>query len=92
MKKQVLGAARSLEVESHSIIQEPCGAKNVRLIGITNHPATGYHPSLLQMAKYGHIYPFDKLVTHRYPLEKAADALEMSMSDDCLKVAIAAWD
>ena len=67
-------------------------AKNIRLIGITNHPATGYHPSLLQMQKYGRIYPFEQLVTHRYSLDRAAEAIEMSMSDDCLKVCIAPWD
>ncbi len=66
-------------------------AKNIRLIGITNHPATGYHPSLLQMKKYGHVFPFEKIVTHRYPLHQVAEAIEMSMSDDCLKVAIDPW-
>ena len=66
-------------------------SKTIRLIRITNHPATGYHPSLLQMQKYGHIFPFEQIVTHRYPLEKAAEAINMSMSDTCLKVAIAPW-
>jgi len=67
-------------------------AKNVRLIGITNHPATGYAPSLLQMQKYGRIYPFEQVVTHRYPLDRAAEAIEKSMSDDSLKVVIAPWE
>jgi hypothetical protein len=37
-------------------------------------------------------FPFEQIVTHRYPLEKAAEAINMSMSDNCLKIAIAAWD
>jgi threonine dehydrogenase-like Zn-dependent dehydrogenase len=67
-------------------------AKNVRLIGITNHPSTGYRPSLMQMQKYGHIYPFEQVVTHRYSLGQAADALNVSMSDNCMKVCIAPSD
>ena len=67
-------------------------AKNVRLIGLTGHPATGYSPSLLQMQKYGNMFPFDEIVTHRYSLDRAKEAIEMAMSDDCLKVAISPWD
>jgi threonine dehydrogenase-like Zn-dependent dehydrogenase len=64
-------------------------AKNVRLIGLTGHPPTGYRPSLLQMKKYHDIIPFEDVVTHRYPLDKTQEAIEMSMSEDCMKVAIA---
>ena len=67
-------------------------AKNVRLIGLSGHPATGYRPSLLQMLKYHDCFRFDEVVTHRYPLEQTAAAIEKAMSDDCMKVAIAPWD
>jgi len=67
-------------------------AKNIRLVGLSGHPPTGYQPSLLQMLKYKHIYPFDEIVTHRYPLDKAMEAMKMALSDDCMKVTIAPWD
>jgi len=66
-------------------------AKNIRLIGITNHPATGYAPSLLQMQKYGHIYPFDRVVTHRFPLDRVAEAIDASIDENSMKVAIEPW-
>ena len=64
-----------------------CG-KNVRLIGLTNHPVTGYGPSMKLMQKYGHIYPFDKIVTHTFPLDDAEKALRTSMTPDSMKVVI----
>ena len=67
-------------------------ARSIRIIGLSGHAATGYHPSLRQMQKYGHIFPFEKLVTHRYPLDRAAEAIKMAMSDDSMKVVIAPWD
>lgn len=65
-----------------------CG-KNVRLIGLTNHPMTGYGPSMKLMHKYGDMYPFDKIVTHKYAIEDAQKALEKSMQPDSMKVVIA---
>jgi threonine dehydrogenase-like Zn-dependent dehydrogenase len=63
-------------------------AKNVRLIGITNHPFTGYTPSMKLIEKYRHIFPFERFVTHEYPLAQTEEALLMSMEPDCMKVAI----
>jgi threonine dehydrogenase-like Zn-dependent dehydrogenase len=66
-------------------------AKNIRLIGLSNNPSTGYAPSLLQMKKYRDVFPFEQIVTHRYPLSQAAEALNKSMATDCMKVAVTAW-
>jgi len=64
-----------------------CG-KNVRLIGLTNHPVTGYGPSMELMIKYGHIYPFEKVVTDEFSLADVDMAMQKSMSPDSMKVAI----
>ncbi len=64
-----------------------CG-KNARIIGLTNHPVTGYGPAMLLMQKYGHIYPFDKIVTHQYALDDVDAAMQKSISPDSMKVAI----
>lgn len=63
-------------------------AKNVRLIGMTNHPFTGYTPSMKTMQKYAHLFPFEKFVTHEYPLNLAEQAMLKSMDPDCMKVVI----
>ena len=63
-------------------------AKNVHLVGVTNHPFTGYGPSLELMRRYGHLYPFERIITHRYPLEEAEEALLRSMEPDTMKVVI----
>lgn len=64
-------------------------SKNVRLIGINGEAATAYGPSLQALRRYRQHYPLDKFVTHRYPVEQAGTALQLSMTDDCLKVVIA---
>jgi L-iditol 2-dehydrogenase len=63
-------------------------AKNVRLIGITNHPFTGYTPSMKLMDKHARQFPFDKFVTHEYPLVETEQALLKSMEPDCMKVVV----
>lgn len=65
-------------------------AKNIRLIGQTNHPPTAYRPSLKLMEKYKSFFPpFEQLVTHQYKVEEAEQALEKSMhEEESLKVVI----
>ena len=63
-------------------------AKNVRLIGMTNHPFTGYTPSMALMRRYASVFPFETFVTHEYALERTEEALLKSMEPDCMKVVI----
>ena len=63
-------------------------SKNVRLIGMTNHPFTGYTPSMKLMKKYADLIPFDRFVTHEYPLMQTEHALLKSMEPDSMKVVI----
>ncbi len=53
-------------------------AKNVRLIGMTNHPFTGYTPSLRMMQRTAQQFPYGKFVSHVYPLAQTEEALYKS--------------
>ncbi len=61
-------------------------AKNVLVIGNSNHPHTGYYQALHMMGKYQKQYPFEKLITHRYSLDEGPVAMEHSFDPESLKV------
>jgi L-iditol 2-dehydrogenase len=58
------------------------------LTGLTNHPYTKYEASLRLLQKYGRRFPFERIVTHRYPLAQAEAALLKSLEPDSVKVVI----
>lgn len=64
-------------------------SKNIRLIGITNHPSTGYGPSLTLMERHADRYPFEEMVSHQFALEDVDQAMHTSMDTESLKVAMA---
>ena len=61
-------------------------SKNIRLIGITNHPSTGYGPALALMERYADRYPFEEMVSHEFGLADVDQAMRTSMSTTSLKV------
>jgi threonine dehydrogenase-like Zn-dependent dehydrogenase len=61
-------------------------AKNVLLYGNTNHPHDGYYRAMEMMQRYEKTFPFDKLITQRFSLDDAQQALEKSFEPDALKV------
>lgn len=61
-------------------------AKNVLIFGNTNHPHDGYYAALEMMWRHKLEYPFDKLITHRYTLDHAQEAIQKSFEEDALKV------
>lgn len=63
-------------------------AKNARIVGVTNHPFTKYGATLKIFSKYCKQFPFEKIITHRYKLQEAEDALLKSMDLDTMKVVI----
>ncbi|HWT22738.1 MAG TPA: zinc-binding dehydrogenase [Solirubrobacteraceae bacterium] len=63
-------------------------SKSIRLIGVTNHPHTGYGPALALLERYGDVFPFRELITHRFPLQEAGRALETSSGLEAGKVLI----
>lgn len=71
----------SLNVHRH------LSAKNVLLIGNTNHPHSGYYRAMKVMQKWAKCFPLHSFVTHRFRLEEASTAMEKSFAPDALKVA-----
>lgn len=65
-------------------------AKNIRLLGQTNHPPIGYLPTLKLFIKYQKYFPlFDNIVTHEFPLTAAEEAVKKSMdTQNTMKVVI----
>lgn len=63
-------------------------SKNLRIIGVGGEVITIYGPSMEAMDRYRKYYPLHTFVSHYYPVEKAEEALKVSMTDDSMKVAI----
>jgi len=61
-------------------------AKNVLLYGNSNHPHDGYYAAMDMMYRYRKEFPFEKLITHRFKLDQAEEALKKSYETDALKV------
>jgi len=61
-------------------------AKNVLLIGSTNHPNTEYDRTMKMMMRYEERFPWMKFVTHQFKLDEAKEAMEKSFEDESLKV------
>lgn len=61
-------------------------SKNIRLIGLTNHPSTGYGPALRLLERYADRYPFEEMVTHEFGLDDVETAMRTSMRHDSMKV------
>nr|MBC7243733.1 zinc-binding dehydrogenase [Chloroflexota bacterium] len=61
-------------------------AKNVLLFGNTNHPHDGYYVAMEMMHRHRNEFPFEKLITHRYPLDQAQEAITKSFEENALKV------
>lgn len=63
-------------------------AKNARIIGVTGMPYHAYSKALRIMSRYGGKIPFSGLVTHRFRLDEAEEAMKVAMKGESLKVVI----
>lgn len=70
----------SLNVHRH------IAAKNVLIYGNTNHPHDGYYAAFEMMWRNKDKFPIEKLITHRFKLEQAQEAMDKSFEEDALKV------
>jgi L-iditol 2-dehydrogenase len=62
--------------------------KNLCVIGIGGETSTSYAPVMELMARNLDRLPFDRLVTHRFGLGAAEEALEVAQSNGAMKVLI----
>ena len=63
--------------------------RNVSVIGIGGETAGSYLPAMRLMAANLRHLPFDRIVTHRMPLERAQEAVELAQTDAAMKVVMA---
>ena len=68
-------------------IHEIC-ANALRIVGMVNHTHNSYHQMMDMMLRSLGQFPWEKFVSHIYPLEKTCDAIYKSMAQDSMKVAI----
>ena len=64
-------------------------ARQVRMIGMCNHPSTGYVSSMKLLEKFQDIFPLRDFVTQRFRVGHAGAAMAQVMDiDSCMKVVI----
>jgi threonine dehydrogenase-like Zn-dependent dehydrogenase len=63
--------------------------KNVCILGVGGEAATSYVPAMRVLARNLDRLPLDRIVSHRFSLDEASRALDVSQSDPAMKVAIA---
>ena len=61
---------------------------NVTVIGIGGETATGYAPALELLTRNRDRLPLGRIVTHRLPLERAREAIELAQRDGAMKVVL----
>lgn len=71
-------------------IHEIC-AKNLRIIGMTNHTHTAYRQCMEMMLRYKDLFPWKEFISHVMPLKDAEKAVQTSMTDESMKVLIKPW-
>jgi len=69
-------------------IHEIC-AKNLRIVGMCNHTHNSYQACMEMMVRSLDWFPWDKFVSHVYPLAQAEEAIKKGMAEDSMKVVIA---
>jgi L-iditol 2-dehydrogenase len=63
-------------------------ARNVCVLGVGGETATSYAPAMELMARNLDRLPFERIVTHRFGLAHAAEAIEVSQREGSMKVVI----
>lgn len=78
---------RTVSLKPHEIC-----AKDLRILGMSNHSLSGYGPSMRMLQRYESMYPVSELITHRFGLEEAEKALKTAMDYSLsMKVVIDPW-
>jgi L-iditol 2-dehydrogenase len=67
-------------------IHRHIAARNVLIYGNTNHPHDGYYRAFEMMWRHRESFPWERLITHRFSLAQAQEALETSYRPEALKV------
>lgn len=64
-------------------------ANHIHLVGLTNHPPTGYVASMRLLERFQDRYPLHKFVTHAYRVDEVDKAMQTVFDlDACMKVVL----
>ncbi|MEZ5669057.1 MAG: zinc-binding dehydrogenase [Alphaproteobacteria bacterium] len=64
-------------------------ANQINLIGMTNHPPTGYVNSMRLLARFKDRFPLDRFVSHAFPLDRVEEAMATAFDiDRAMKVVL----
>ena len=64
-------------------------SKSLRIIGLSNHPFTGYGTSMDLLLRAQDRFPLHEFISHRFPLEEAERAMQCALSAESMKVVFA---
>ena len=67
-------------------IHRHIAARNVLIYGNTNHPHDGYYRAFEMMWRHRESFPWERLITHRFPLSEGQQAVETAYKPEALKV------
>jgi threonine dehydrogenase-like Zn-dependent dehydrogenase len=77
------------DVGSVTINPHHIAARQVRMIGMCNHPSTGYPASLKLLEKFQHMFPLGDFITHRFTVGEADAAMKQAEKlDETMKIVI----
>jgi L-iditol 2-dehydrogenase len=77
------------DVGSVTINPHHIAARQVRMIGMCNHPSTGYPASLKLLEKFQHMFPLRDFITHRFSVGEADAAMKQADKlDETMKIVI----
>jgi threonine dehydrogenase-like Zn-dependent dehydrogenase len=62
--------------------------KNVNVIGVGGETAESYKPAMDLLARHLTTLPLESFVSHRLPLERAQEGLELAQRDEAMKVVL----
>jgi L-iditol 2-dehydrogenase len=77
------------DVGSVTLNPHHLAARQVRMIGMCNHPSTGYVASLKLLEKFQDAFPLLDFITHRFQVADADAAMAQAMKiDEAMKIVI----
>ena len=68
-------------------VQKFVSGRYATIVGNGGQTELSYAQALRMMESFSHEIPFDKVVTHRFPLEQHREAMEAAISEQSMKVA-----
>ena len=66
-------------------------SRNLRLVGVSDHPTFGYDPMYRMLERYKDVFPIQEMITDKFSLDNAQAALERALADDVMKVTFDPW-